>query len=89
MNEISLIKMPSCDALQVGRLVSSSDYDVAYTSLEGFPCVVFDIGGSVLVVLSHCTSCRIRGSLTIEGESLWSFKIFKIGCGEGEAVLRF
>ena len=45
VDEIRLIKMASCDGLQVGKLESSSDRDVAYLRLEGFARVVFDLGG--------------------------------------------
>ena len=45
MDEIRLIEMASWDALQVGRLESSSDHDVTCLRLVGFSRVVFDPGG--------------------------------------------
>ena len=36
LDKIRLIKMALCDGLQIGRLESSLDHDVAYPRLEGF-----------------------------------------------------
>ena len=41
-DEIRLIEMASCDGLDIGRLESSSDRDVAYRTLVGIARVVFD-----------------------------------------------
>ena len=45
MDEMRLIEMDSCDGLDIGRLESSSDCDVAYSRLEGFERVLFDLEG--------------------------------------------
>jgi len=44
MDKIRLIEMASCDGLDVGKLASSSDRDVAYPILVGF-ALVFDPRG--------------------------------------------
>ena len=45
MDEMRLIEMDSCDGLDIGRLESSLDRDVAYPRLDGFARVVFDLEG--------------------------------------------
>lgn len=45
MDEIKLIKMASCDGLDIGILKYSSDHDIAYLRLELFSQLVFDPGG--------------------------------------------
>lgn len=45
MDEIRMIEIASCDGLQIGRLESSSDRDVAYRILKGYAQVVFDPRG--------------------------------------------
>ena len=45
MDKINMIEMTSCDGLQVGRLESSLDCDVAYLRLEGFARVLIDPRG--------------------------------------------
>ena len=37
-----MIEIASCDGLDISRVESSSDHDVAYSRLEGFVRVVFD-----------------------------------------------
>lgn len=43
MDKIRLIKMASCDVLQVGKLESSLDRNVSCPRLVGFARVVFDL----------------------------------------------
>ena len=45
MDEIRMIEIDSCDGIQINRLESSSDRDVAYSRLEGFARVAFDLAG--------------------------------------------
>ena len=45
MDEIGVIKIASCDRLQIGRLVSSLDRDVAYPRLEESERIMFGAGG--------------------------------------------
>lgn len=45
MDEIRLIEMASCDGMDIGKLESSLDCDVAYPRLVGFARFVFHQGG--------------------------------------------
>jgi len=43
----------------------------------------------VLAGLSQWRLCRLRGSLTLEGATLWRFRIFRFKYDEVEALPRF
>lgn len=43
--QVRLIERASCDGLNIGKLESSLDPDVAYLRVEAFVCIVFDTRG--------------------------------------------